>query len=189
MKFYLLAATTVLSLCSGAGEAAAAPTLAAQFNAADTMMQGTASDPSSYFATYASKLMEGLDGIWTTVGFLHYTEDNPDLLAKACQKQPIDVQVAGPFLVKMTYYAGSDKEFASTYTSNGGNVFGVSTPPDPLLHRMGLDQGKMPIDASLRVISNANGTATMLRPSPDILIIQTNYGYPNVLGRCQSSRN
>jgi hypothetical protein len=177
----LVAALLVPSVALGAGPT---PTLAEQFNAANAMMQGTASDPSSYFATYAQKMIEGLDGTWTTIGFLNYTQDNPDLLAKACQKQSITVAVEAPFAIKLTHNAGTDDEFASTYTSNGGNLFGVSTPPGPLLHRMGLDQGKMPIDASLRVISNSNGIATILRPSPDILIIQTNYGYPTVLGRC-----
>ena len=65
MRVYLrIIAITALSLgFFGAAEAKAAPSLADQFNTVDAMMQGTVSDPSSYFATYASKLMEGLESM------------------------------------------------------------------------------------------------------------------------------
>jgi hypothetical protein len=64
MRVYLrIIAITALSLGFGAAEAKAAPSLADQFNTVDAMMQGTVSDPSSYFATYASKLMEGLESM------------------------------------------------------------------------------------------------------------------------------
>ena len=187
MKWYSwVSMVVVCASCSAAQGGGAVPSLADQFNAVDSMMQGTSGDPSSYFTTYASRMMEGLSGTWTTIGLLHYTQDNPELLHKACEKQPINVEIDGLFVVKMTYYSGSDKQFTSNYTSTGGNLFAVSTLPAQILHRMGLDQGDAPVDASLRALSSTNGTATMLRPSHDILIVQTNLGYPSVLGRCPS---
>ena len=53
-----------------------------------------------------------------------------------------------------------------------------------LLHRLALDTGKAPKGAVPSVLANANGIATMVRPSPDILVVQTNYGMPVIYGRC-----
>jgi hypothetical protein len=66
----------------------------------------------------------------------------------------------------------------------GGNAYSESTPSKELLNWMGINPDAVAPDVAINAIALYNGIATMLRLSPDILIIQSNYRMPTVLGRC-----
>lgn len=180
MKTWLAAATVALTLPS----AASAASLFEQYQATSALLLGTAGDPGGYMTNYPAKLIENLNGVWTNIGPLQLTQDSPDLIAKTCQAQPVAVAAASPSAIKMVRNQGTDKEVTTTFTSMGGNFYGQATEPGPLLHWMGLEGDGAVAQMQMPVIQQNNGVATILRPSADILVIQTNYGTPTILGRC-----
>jgi hypothetical protein len=180
MRTLLVAVAAALALPS----AASAASLFEQYQATSALLLGTAGDPGGYLANYPVKLIENLNGKWTNIGPLQLTQDNQDLIAKACQAQPIAVAAADPSMIKMVHNQGTDHEVTTTFTSMGGNFYGQATEPGPLLHWMGLDGDGPVAEMKVPVVQQNNGVATILRPSVDILVIQTNYGTPTILGRC-----
>lgn len=96
----------------------------------------------------------------------------------------VTIQVVDAYTVEFSIPVRDEDPVVTTYTTRGGNVFGVSTPAADFLRRLGLDQPEIAPNTRIVPLQNSNGIATIHRPAPDILVVQLNYGGPRIYGRC-----
>jgi hypothetical protein len=129
-------------------------------------------------------LLDGLAGDWFPIGTLEPRENDAALFRTACEKAVSRITVRDAFSFDLTRSPGADGTITTTYSSRGWNAFGTYTDPVALLHWLGLDKEGTQPGLIERTLADYNGTATLHRPSPDVLVIQLNYGAPLIFGRC-----
>lgn len=169
-----LAATTAPALAQA--------DLKSRFDAANQIFTAGAANIEEYTQKTHSRLIEGLDGTWFSIWMLG-PDATPEDYAAACERLPITVAVRDPFTVTFdqAYDGGS---LMTTYSARGGNAFGSHTDPASLVKRYALDMPEAPPGALASALNGVNGIATIARPSPDILVVQTNYSVPQIYARC-----
>jgi hypothetical protein len=128
-----------------------------------------------YAATLANEIVGNLVGRWGTMPI------RESGFEAACSSQGADIALTGSGFT-MTSGAAANPVVV-TYTSRGGNVFDSKADPISVLKPYGLDQTpESPL--ALALLADTSGITTVHRPSPDIIVLQTNYGIPHVYGRC-----
>jgi hypothetical protein len=168
----------------------AAPALAQSsmfddYKTALQMYRGGSIGIENYAGELPGVLMDGIDGTWFSIGLLFPNSDSPDLFKQTCETLPITIAKRDAFSFNLTQTSKGDA-FTATYTARGGNVFGVFADAVPLLKRYGIDGPDTKPDIQMRVLGVANGLATVTRLGTDILVIQVNYGLPEIYARCPS---
>lgn len=172
--------TTAAPLTQGDGSSA----LFAQFQAASSSWLGTLGDTDGYMVNYPKSVADGINGRWADISALHLTAENTALFAKQCDAFGYDVLAKSPLTIKMVMSAGKDDQVTFTYNSAGGNRYSASVDAAEFYHHYKLDQPGVSTDVRLQSIARMDGIARLFRPSPDILIIQTNDGIPRGYARC-----
>jgi hypothetical protein len=160
--------------------------LTSQYLAASQMFAGGAAGPMEYFTSARKALLEGLGGTWFNIGALGPADD---YYTSTCEKLPVAITVRDGYSldVSQRYSNASTGEgtLVTRYSSRGGNVFGSQADPAEMLKRLGFsEQSPAPDTTLISILNGNNGIATLVRPSPDILVIQTNYGPPQFFARC-----
>ena len=137
-----------------------------------------------YIEGQAGRLMDGLDGKWFNIGALMPAQNDAELFERSCTNVAVEIRVRDAYAFDLINNSGQDTEVATTYSAKGGNAFGSYVDPTALLHRLALDTERATASTIYGVLANSNGMAAVFRPTPDVLVIQTNYGVPQIYGRC-----
>lgn len=158
-------------------------TVAEQHQSAVEIFMGGEADTESYFLNYREHILAGIAGRWLQT--LPDVEATPEL----CERLAFEVAVQSEYAFLMRRSA---KEPALTvdytYVSMGGNMFGEQVDPEQHMRWLGLDKmadNDAMAPSRISALSSVNGIATIFRPSPDILVIQTNYRPPRLFVRCR----
>jgi hypothetical protein len=174
---------TVASLLLGAMPAMAQDaTIFDQYADVVATLGGTNADP----ADYRRQLLDGLAGDWFPIGALQPTGDDPDLFAMACEKSLTQIAVRDGFSFEASRVNAEGKPVSTTiYTARAGSEFGSYTDPQVAAKWLGIDVDNADATALNALLSGLNGTVSVSRPSPDILVIQKP-GTADILARCAS---
>jgi len=173
----LLAATAALS-----GLLAAAPAFAfdvEEYNTARALfLEGTTGE------TTPKAIMDGLNGDWAGVGATSSDAALAVVLEKTCQRRPTTFASLDDMHFTESLNGG---KVVATYTLQTGNTFTKGTLPEQVYAMMGFD--KLPSSKNLdrtkeSVMRFWQGTATLFRPSPNVLVIQLNQSAPVFYVRC-----
>jgi hypothetical protein len=161
--------------------AAQAPSVVDQLGQAVRVFLGGQTESSGYVENYREHVMAGLDGRWA---FVPLGDIDAQLLAKICERMAFEIvdKSAYGWTMHRTDPKGRDVTFR--YASMGGGMFGEQVDPEQHLRWLGLDDERMPDGARASALASVNGVAAIFRPSPDILVIQTNYRAPRIFARC-----
>jgi hypothetical protein len=158
-----------------------------QFVAARSLFVVDPSDTSEFYANYARRLMQGIEGKWFPIGVLQVDsdEEQADVYAKACELNAFAVSVKSDYTLVFDRQV-KNGTVTTIYTSRGGSAFGVYTDAEQLFEWLGFTDDLIKSNPMIAFspLSNTNGIATIMRPSPDVLTIETNYGAPVIFGRC-----
>lgn len=140
---------------------------------------GVANDPSAARA----QILDGLEGDWFPIGGLEPTDDDPKLFAVVCEKSGVAITVPNDFSFETSRKGNADTPVTTIYTSRQGHEFGSYSDPAATAAWLGIDaqSGDPAFDT---VLGQLNGTVTINRPTPDILVIQKSVGGPDILARC-----
>jgi hypothetical protein len=180
MVVRLLLAAAVAALATHA--VAQERSVAEQYRAAFDVFQGGFDEMQDYAANYRERILTDLAGRWAFL--LPGVEDQPDI----CERLASEVTVKSRYGFVMRRLTKDPDTFVDySYVSRGGNTFGEYVDPDQLVRWLGVDEiadSPAGVGTLLSLLSAINGIATVYRPSPDILVIQTNYQAPKIFGRC-----
>lgn len=180
MRFALLATTFALVTAPALAQA----DLKSQFDAANEIFTAGAADMQDYAQAARTRFMDGIDGTYFPIWALGATATEADY-AKSCAEGPIHVTTRDPFSFAFVQtFDGGGNNTTTIFSARGGNAFGAYTDPASVAMRLGLDLPESPPAALTGVLNTLNGIATIARPSPDILVVQTNYGMPQIYARC-----
>lgn len=183
LKKPLLAASAALAAVFSAVPAFAFDTEEYSRAAAVFLGKADANGPADYLLHAPKAIMSGLNGSWAAIPPVP-SGDVGALLPKLCER--MSVTFGGFSDTGFTESQGGGK-VVTRYTVWTGNAFVKSTPPEQIYARLGFD--KQPPSDKLELTKQtanrlAQGIASMYRPSPDILVIQTNYSVPTLYVRC-----
>jgi hypothetical protein len=179
MRRWLIAAV-FMTLPAAAQE----PSAVAQYLAAKQAFLFGETNVSDFLVDYRKHLFEGIEGVWYPASVLDPASDDDGTIAKACERVASRVAVRDAYTLTFTVDEGKDTEVTTVYSSRSGSSFVQYTDPNQLLHRLGLDRAGAMEEAALGALGNSSGLATIVRPSPDILVIQSNYAVPMIWARC-----
>lgn len=173
----------------------ATPALAAdgvpdQARAAYQMFAGGLSQEDFLGTQYAQSLFADVDGNWVRLdgpeksGIETYGADTD----KFCQT-PAALTLSSPSPLKLTLTTNlqGGNNFTQQYSLIAGSTFAEHTDPDEYLKAIGLGPDKTGPQADQQralVLSFANELVQIYRPSPDVLVMTHDRGYPIVLARC-----
>lgn len=163
---------------------AQAPSTFDQYAAASEAFLAGETDISGYFESYREHIFAGIEGTWYAASILQPSGDDDETIAKACERVGVHVTVKDRWTVAFIMNEGKDKQVTTLYTSRGGSTFGQYTDAMELLRRLGLDTMEGMESAVLNALAQNNGFATIVRPSPDILVVQPNLAVPTIYARC-----
>jgi hypothetical protein len=169
----------------------ATPALAADTSVYDQYMAVApafsvdAGSPYDYMTRKPDEIMTGIAGRWFPISNLAPKSNDTSLFQKVCDRTGVTVAITSPLSMTFTMAGGSTGPVTSTYVVRGGSSFGVTVDPVALSKRLGLDIDD-PQKRALMInsLANSNGLATIIRPSADVMIVETNFGFPIIYGRC-----
>jgi hypothetical protein len=179
----------VLALACLATPVAAADSIADQARGAYQLFAGGMTEDSFMAAGYGKGVLDNVSGNWVRLngpaasGVETYGIDAD----KFCQT-PAALTLGSPsdmVLTLNTNLVGAN--FTQQYTLVAGSTFAEHTDPAPYLAAVGLGPDKTGPQADQQralLLSLANGTVQIYRPSPDVLVMTRDSGYPIVLARC-----
>ena len=175
-----IVAGIALALTLAAPAGAQDGSLFEQYEAArDVFLPGPA-----YPGAFLTELFDGLAGDWFPVGTLEPRENDAALFKTACERAVSRLTVRDAFAFDLTRAPDTENAITTTYSSRGWNAFGTYTDPVALFRWLGMDLEGTQQGLIERTLADYNGTATLYRPSPDVLVIQINYGPHLIFGRC-----
>ena len=183
MSGRLLAALLMLLGLSGPVRAQGQP-LAVQLDDAVRVFLGGHGAIEDY-QRYRETVLDGIDGRWLPILIGTYLPGMD--LEEFCARMAFEVAGRPPYAFALTRPAepkNPGSEVVYTYASMGGNMFAEQVDPAQQLHWLGLDDEKLPESTRVGALNAINGIATVYRPSPDVLVIQTNYRPPKIFARC-----
>ena len=186
-------AAICLALLAFAAPALADDTIADQAQKAFQLYAGGLSQQDFLTAKYGNDLFQGIAGNWVRLngpdnksGAETYGADTTKFCASHAAITLISLSPLA--LTLTTNLAGAN--FNQTYTMVAGSTFAEHTEPGPYLHAAGLGPDKTGDAADQQrafLLSLANGQVQIYRPSPDILVMTRERGYPVVMARCATT--
>lgn len=180
-----LIATALLTLPALAGPAQAqAPSTFEQYEAAKEAFLGGETDLSGFLVGYRKHLFEGIEGLWYPASVLDPGSAEDSSIPQACERNGVHITVRDEYTLSFLLNEGKDTAVETLFTSRGGSAFGQYTDAAALLHRLGLDKLPNMEQTALGPLAGNNGLATIVRPSPDILVVQANLAVPMIYARC-----
>ncbi len=178
----MLAAALALAIAGASAVQADQPTLADQYQAAQQIFLGGTTDQQSYSEGYAKVLFAGIEGVWVPMSKLN--GGSPHAADAACQGGPkAKIAILDPYTLSFTEPLGEPTQFEIRYSLRYGSFFGSYTDVASMTKALGL-LGDDKAEARLGQLARVNGTASIWRASPDILVIQGENGRPIIWGRC-----
>ena len=183
-----LLASIFLSLMSPGAAYGQTDTFVDQYARVKKTFFGDADDVESYSYKVRENIFQDIEGEWGRVPLIPNDPGvNKFITNKLCAVIGVRIQVKNEYTLLFAHDKGKDTEDSTTYTSMQGNVFAVAIDPVARMHRVGADirYGKDSRDAFLL---GKSGIAMIFRPEKDILILQMNYGEPQIWGRCSQTR-
>jgi hypothetical protein len=113
------------------------------------------------------------------------TSDDPKLFAHLCEKSGTAITVPIGFSFETSRKGNTETLLTTIYTARQGNEFGSYSDPVATAAGIGIDtqHANPALDA---LLSRLNGTVTVSRPTPDILVMQKSAGGSDTLARCAS---
>ncbi|HVY50312.1 MAG TPA: hypothetical protein VHA07_02000 [Devosia sp.] len=186
-------ALLVLLLTLAASPALAQASIADQAQAAYAVFAGGLSQQDFLAAHYGDKLFDDIAGNWVRLngpqdktGIETYGADTE----RFC-KSPAALTLASDNPLSLTLATNlKGRNFTQTYTLIAGATFGEHTDPWSYLEAVGIGADKTGDAADQQralLLSLANGLVQIYRPSPDILVMTRDRGYPIVLARCPAA--
>ena len=171
----------------------AADSIADQAEQAYAMFAGGLSQQAFLSAQYGDKLLANINGNWVRLngpdpksGAETYGADT----ARFCQSQAaVTLKSDSPFTLTLTTNLKA-ANFSQQYSLIAGSTFGEHTDPAAYLGTLGLGPDKTGAAADQQralLLSLANGLMQIYRPSPDVLVMTRDRGYPIVLVRCPAA--
>lgn len=138
-----------------------------------------------FLSSYPIALANGLSGDWAQA---QGTEEDKgtyaQLAAKVCVQTPVNIDASDPLHLRFSRNRGNST-IITEYNNVGGNVYAERTDAAQLAEANGYDITNGPGQLGMaRAGDDWNGISTMLRPTPDILIIQPNLAIPRTYIRC-----
>lgn len=165
------------------------------YRAASTLFLGGETDTATYNIEMTARLFHGLDGEWFDIGAVMpepFRESSVigahelGIFAETCDRVGTTITILDAYTAQFSVPVHDGEPQVTTYSSRGGSVFGAFTPVPDVLRRLGLDKPDALPNSVATVLASSNGIATMHRPSPDLLVVQTNYAMPRIYARCPS---
>jgi hypothetical protein len=181
-----LAAAALAMLTTLASPALAAPATSSDYSAALDIFLAGQQDLTKYNEAYAETVTRGLDGKWTILLTFPSGGAFASVLAAACERVPVTIRTTpehGFVLTKANPKTG--EKFDMVFTSMGGSMFGQYTEASGILGYLGIKEGVGTPSMRNNVLRTNNGIASVNRLGEGILVVQTNYGLPNLYGRCE----
>jgi hypothetical protein len=187
MRLSLLAVAAGLVLCAPVH---AADSLADQAAYAVDVFAGGAAAALYAETAYGRVAFDNIAGQWASL-----TGPDPRSGAdsygaaaeKACASSSV-LTLASPDFITLTISGTPlDTEFRQIYTQIAGTTFSEFTEPHSYFAAVGLGPDKRGPEADrgrALALSLANGVVQIYRPSPDILVMTRDKGYPRILARC-----
>lgn len=186
-----LAATAAFVVVGSAAYAQQPPPVIAELKAAQAMLQG---DPTrdDYLVGYPVAIAKDLTGAWFPMsGLGNMIVAGQRNINDECENDAIDIDASNPFEIKVTRSAGTADQTDTYLNSMGGVLYAETTDVHRLETVNGYDATKQKDrDDMVFIAANYNGTAVVLRPSPNVLIIEVanttglDNKAPTILGRC-----
>lgn len=176
-----IVAVLVMSLGMLAPVAGQEQNLFQQYEAATAIFSKGYGDPSHVMRDWPATLLDGLDGEWFPIDAAIPAGNDVALFRMICEQASHRIAVRGSLAFEMTRFLKSDSPVTTIYSSRGGNAFGAQTDPEALVNMLGADARPGTVG---NMLATYNGTATLHRPGPDLLVIQTDYNAPALFGRC-----
>ncbi|MEO6395147.1 MAG: hypothetical protein ABIO40_04485 [Devosia sp.] len=171
---------------------AAAQSIADQAERAYALFASGLSQPDFLLSGHGQKVLEGMTGKWARLtgpspqtGVETYGVDHD----KTCSgPAPVAISLPNPLTAQIvnTTPAGT---FSQIYSFVAGATFAEHTDIEAYLTAVGLgpDKSGQAVDQQrATALSIVNGLVQFYRPSPDILVITRDRGYPLILARCPS---
>ena len=178
----LFALIPVLCLPSPAG--AQQPSPADQFKHAVNVYYGGKTSTEEYLTGYIDVLLAGAEGLWFGFSPEFAKQDVAALLDRACGGVGyFRLQRTSDYSFTLTRNPGSERPVVYTYVSMGGGVFSLQVDPEQLMNWVFPGPEGPEADRS-RALNSASGIAAIYRPSPDILVVHTNFAIPTIYVRC-----
>lgn len=174
-----------------ASPAMAAPSIPDQASEAYRLFAGGLSQQAYVTGSYGANLLKDIGGNWVRLG----GPDNKSGAetygadyAKLCGGTGM-VTLATPnqYTLNLTTNLSGPNNFTQQYSEVVGSTFGEFTDPAAYFKTLGLGPEKTGDTADQQralLLSIANGMVNIYRPSPDILVMVHDRGYPLVLARC-----
>jgi len=132
-----------------------------------------------------AQILDGLEGDWFQIGVVQPTSDDPKLFALVCEKSATAITVPNDFSFQTSRTSNTGTSWTTIYTSRQGHEFGSYTDPAAKAAWLGIDP-QSDVQVFESVLKEHNGTVTVRRPTPDILVIQQSVGGSDILARCPS---
>jgi hypothetical protein len=181
-----LAPAALAMLTALAAPALAAPATSSDYSAALDIFLAGQQDLTKYNEAYAETVTRGLDGRWTILLAFPVGDAFRELLARTCERLPVTIRTTpGHGFVITKANAKANSSFDTVFTPMGGSMFGHYTEPTGILGYLGIKEGVGTPSMRTNILRTNNGIATVNRLGDGILVIQTNYGLPNLYGRCE----
>ena len=186
----VLAALAAALVLPGAAAAQQLPVIA-ELKAAQQMLQGDPTDE-NYFVLYPVRLAKDLTGAWFPMaGLGNMNVAGQPQINDECTNDAVDVDASNPFEIKVTRSAGTKDQIDTYLNSMGGVLYAMTTDVSRLETINNYDKtSQKDRDDMTFTAGDYNGVAVLLRPSPDVLIIEVanttglHNKAPSILGRC-----
>lgn len=172
---------------------AAAASIADQAHAAYAAFAGGLSASDFLAAQYSLGLLRDIDGNWAKLsgpdnktGAESYGPDTDRICGT---DQAVALASLGPATMAMTTKTPRGS-FTQSYTLIAGTTFGEHVETVPYLDAIGLGfdrAGDAAAQQRALALSVVNGVVQIYRPSPDIVVLTRDRGYPLILARCPKS--
>ena len=138
-----------------------------------------------FLSAYPIALADGLSGDWAqTQGTEEDKGSYAQLAAKVCVATAVNIDASDPLHLRFSRTRGN-ATIITEYNNVGGNVYAERTDAKQLAEANGYD---ISTGAGQLGMAHAgddwNGTSIILRPTPDILIIEPNLAIPRTYIRC-----
>lgn len=184
MRVRPLAAALLAVAAPIAAAPAQQPSTVSQYQEAKRAFLGGETDPSGFLVGYRTYLFDGIEGVWYPASVLDPGSDEDASIPQVCERNGVHVTVQDEYTLSFVLNEGRDTEMTTLFTSRGGSAFGQYTDAAALLHRLALDKLPNMEQTALGPLTMNNGLATIVRPSPDILVVQSNFAIPMIYARC-----
>ena len=134
-----------------------------------------------------AKILDGIDGRWTSISALNPEIGDDAILRKACGLVFFEARRSSDFSFLFTRHTGNPTSptVEYRYTLVSANIFGFSADDRDVLRFFALDKSDTSLALKLQVLRFANGLAELYRQGPDVLVVKNILGAPDIYARCK----